>query len=676
MKKTIQAFFAKKLQGQALVELLLVIGIAAIFLPGLLTALVASREGQAQQDQRVEAVALMRETEEVVRSVREKGWNAFATNGTFHPAISGSAWSFAPGSEVINGLTRQLVISDVYRDSNGVVVQSGGTKDSSTKKVTITVSWIQPRIASVTSAMYVTRYVQNVANRETSVADFNDGTKSNVTVGSANGGEIQLAANTKGKWCEPVLSSVTIDLPQQPNAVSATEGHVYAASANTSGSFAHVLVSNSDPPSFTLHGKLTGYSARAVFGDPDYGYIATTNDSKEIVIVNLNQYSDTPNKIYAESGSFNSSGSTNGDAIFVLDNRGYMTAGAYLYVFDLSSKTGSRSQIGNRIQFANSGDKANEIYVRKIGSSTYAFVAIEGSTVDELKVINVTNHNQSSQWRVEGVINIEPNNCSSLESGRAVFVKPDGSRAYVSSVNDATFKEFFVINTSNKNSPSLVGGFATNPPCTNGGGYEANGMNPEQSVIVSLLENRALLVGTSGEEYQVLDLTNEASPTRCGGLEFNQGIYGVAAVKETDGDAFAYIITGDSGSDLKVIQGGPDGNYVESGTYESSTFDFGQEVALNRIAPTVNLPGSTDVTFQVAAAHAVNGSCTDASFTYVGPDGTGNTYFPSSGGPIPLSEDGSGFENPARCVRYKAFLTTTNYSNTPSVYEVTINYSP
>ncbi len=670
-------------KGQALVELLLVIGISAIFLPALLTALVASREGKAQQEQRVEAVALMRETEEVVRSVREKGWNLFSVNGTYHPAVTGNAWSFGSGPETINGLTRELVISDVYRDQNGVVVTSGGSIDTSTKKVTVTVSWTQPRPSQVTSTLFVTRYMQNIVNQETTVEDFNDGTKQNVAVTPDGGGAIVLAANTKGKWCEPVLSSATIDLPEQANAIYATEGNVYASSSNSNGSFAHVSVGNTDPPTFTLNGKLTGYNAREVYGDDDWGYIATTDNTREIVIINLKEFSNHSQKIFRQEGYFNSSGSTNGDTIFVLNNRGYMTAGNYLYVFDLSSKSGSRPQIGNRINFANSGDRANEIYVRQVGGSTYVYVAIEGSTVDELKIINVTNHTRSSEWRVQGVINIEPNNCSSLESGKAVFVKPDGTRAYVSSVNDASFKEFFVIDTSNKSRPSLVGGFATRPHCTNGGGYEAGGMDPEQSVVVSLLENRALLVGrdttpdsVDAEEYQVLDLTNEASPSRCGGLQFDQGIYGVAAVKESDGDAYAYLITGDASSDLKVVQGGPDGNYLEEGTYESDTFDFGQEVALNRLAPVSIVPASTEIRFQVAATDPVGGSCNSVTFSYVGPDGTSNTYFPATGGAIPLSDDGEGFENPAQCVRYKAYLSTTDYNTSPSIHDVSINYSP
>lgn len=684
--------------GQSLVELLLAIAFAGIILPVLIVSFVSSREGKPQQEQRIQAVSLLKETQEAVRSVREQGWSAFSVDGTYHPVATASAWSLAPGIEVANGFTRSLVISSVTRDaSTGAIVSSGGVPDVSTKKVTASVSWSGPLGSSVSATMYLTRYLGNLGYQETTQAQFTQGTLTTANVTNTNGGEVILATNTKGQWCGPNLSLAAVTLPGVPNAVYATEGNIYAATGQTSlssqDSFAHVTVANTDPPTSTLSGKLRGYQTTAVFGEPGWGYIATTNNTKEVVIANLAQYDDTPNKILHEQGYFNtttnpgSSDSSDANALFVTtdvngNQRGYVTAANYLYVFNLSSKTGSRPRIGNRIQFANSGDRAGGIYVRNSGGSTYAFIAVIGSTPEELKIVNVTNHTISSQWRVVGDINIEPNNCSSLESGKSVYVTTDGTRAYVSSTNDANFKEFFTINTTSKSNPTLVGGFASNPPCTNGGGYETGGMDPAQSFVVPGVLNRAILVGTdatggaNSQEYQILDLTNEANPTQCGGLQLDQGVYGIAAVKETDGDAYAYIITGDAGNQLKIIQGGPDGVYLDAGVYESPIFDAGYQRVFNRISASTTLPAQTNVQFQVAVAEAVAGSCTGATFDYVGPDGTPATYFPATGGTIPQNDDGSDYENPGRCVRYKAFLSTTDYNATPIINDVTVNYSP
>lgn len=673
--------------GQTILELLIVMALLAILLPVLIGGFISSREGRGQQKKRIEANQILLEMKTGIDSVREKGWSNINTNGTFHLATDGFTWSLVSGTEVSDGFTKIITISSVNRDANNMIVSTGGTTDPATKKVSILISWGSPIPYSITSSYYLTRFLDNDAYEQSTQAEFDTGTLSNVITTNTTGGEVTLAANVKGKWCEPQLASVTIDLPGTPRAITAREGHIYAATSQTAGggvdSFAHVLVANTDPPSFTLHGKFQDYQANAVFGDENWGYVATTNNSKEIVIINLNVYSNIPNKTYQEAGYFNTpSSSLDGDTIFVYNNRGYMTAGNRLYVFNLSSKTGSRAQIGNYITFANSGDRANEIYVREVSGQVYVYIAIEGSTVDEMKIANVTNHTISSQWRIVGVINIEPNNCSALESGKAIYVNPAGSRAYVSSVNDTSFKEFFVINTSNKSSPSLVGGFATNPPCTNGGGYEAGGLNPEQSVVVSALENRAILVGTDATgdlvdapEYQVLNIENEATPSLCGSLQFNQGIYGVAAVKESDGDAYAYLITGDSSNELKVVQGGPDGNYVESGVYESASFDAGYSTIFNNILPTYTEPADTTVEIQVAVADAVSGSCDSANYQYVGPDGTSNTYF-TEFSVLPQNDDGSGYENPGRCMRYRIYLETTNYSATPVVDSISINYSP
>ncbi len=46
-------------KGQSLVELLITMGLAAVFLPALLTGLATTRAGRAQQDQRMQATLLV-----------------------------------------------------------------------------------------------------------------------------------------------------------------------------------------------------------------------------------------------------------------------------------------------------------------------------------------------------------------------------------------------------------------------------------------------------------------------------------------------------------------------------------------------------------------------------------------------------------------------------------------
>jgi len=104
-------------------------------------------------------------------------------------------------------------------------------------------------------------------------------------------------------------------------------------------------------------------------------------------------------------------------------------------------------------------------------------------------------------------------------------------------------------------------------------------------------------------------------------------------------------------------------------------------VAFNRFSATVNQLSQTTIKLQVAAAAAVSGSCTDAVFTYVGPNGSASDYFYPSGNSIsasvPISSSGPGsYINPGRCFRYKVFFTTSDILQSPTLYDFSVNYSP
>ena len=160
-------------KGQSLVELLLTIGLASILLPALITGLVTSREGKAQKSQRVKAVSLLRETQEAVRSIRNRDWSNIFVNGTYYPVISGTQWASASGSITTDGFTQSYTVSDVNRDSSGAIVTPpSGTLDPSTKKIDITVSWTQPYASSVDSPLYLTRWRDNLSYTETTQAQL------------------------------------------------------------------------------------------------------------------------------------------------------------------------------------------------------------------------------------------------------------------------------------------------------------------------------------------------------------------------------------------------------------------------------------------------------------------------------------------------------------------------
>lgn len=618
-------------KGQSLVELLVAIAVAAVMIPAILVGFVSSREGQAQQSQRLLAVPLLKEAEEAVRSVREKGWSNIATNGTYNPIVSGGTWGLATGSASTNGYTRSIAISDV------------SPLDPSIKKIVATVSWNTPFASSVSSTTYLSRYISNAEFIQTTQADFNVGSKSGVTVTNTSGGEVVLGAGGSADWCNPNASIIAqLDLPKSgiANAISAYEGKAIAGTGeNASGvSLASINISNTNPPVPTIAGTFDGYKTNDVYLDNNYGYIATDTNAKEVIIVDLISHQ--------EVGYFNTPRIDDARSIYVLGNRGYVTAGNYLYIFDLTSKTGSRPQVGNDLFFLGS---ATSVVVK----GNYAYVSLASSII-EMQIIDISN---PQSWQNTGWANVNGTD------GKRVFVNQSNTRAYLATSADESKREFFIIDISQKTGarPTV-------------GSYEANTMNPTSLSIVP--GNKALLVGSGGEEYQVIDIANEANPVRCGGLQINTGIRGVVGVLESDSDAYSYIVTGDVSSEFKVIEGGPGGSFATSGTFESSTFDATTSAGFNRFVVNGNKPSQTTMTFQVAAvdANPGTGNCTGATFSFVGPDGTVGTFFATSSA-IPVSIGGN-FRNPARCFRYKAFLETSDPSQSPALYDMTVNYSP
>ncbi|MBI2613773.1 MAG: hypothetical protein HYW62_03295 [Candidatus Levybacteria bacterium] len=646
-------------RGQSLVEIVLAMGLAAILLPALLTGLVSSREGKAQQTQRIQAVYLLNETVDAVRSVREKGWTSFAVNGTFHPVISGSTWTLATGSANINSFTQRVDIEDVQRASSGAIVTSGGSVDPSSKKVDIEISWTQPYASTVSASLFITRYLDNNSFTQTTVADFETGTKSGTVVTNTNGGEVTLGAGGNGDWCKPGQFIVaSLDLPKQgvADAITAIEGKTFVGTGdNSSGvSFANVAISNTNPPVPSIDGTFDGYKTNGVFGETDYAYIATDDPHKEVVIIDL-RTKDANNK-YSEVGFFDAPTNKKGDQVWVLGDVGYMITEKKLYSFDLSSKSGSRSLLDP--DGVTVGDGTRVVVV-----GSYAYVTIKGSNI-ELQIVDVSNPNNLT---IVGQADLTGKDAKDL------FVNTTGTRVYLVTGKQDALPEFFIVDTSVKtgNRPVI-------------GSYDANGMDPKAVTVVP--SNRAIIVGKEGtegsEEYQVIDISNESSPVRCGGLNLGdqdgKKINGIAAVLEADGDAYSYIMTGDASSEFKIIEGGPEGAYASSGTFISGVFDSGYSTAFNRFDTSINRPNSTDLQFQIAVSPEVSGNCDGASFSFVGPDATSSTFFTTS--------ETSGVQtfnfavpiniNPGQCFKYKAFFSTTDSLSTPIFYDMTGNYSP
>jgi prepilin-type N-terminal cleavage/methylation domain-containing protein len=635
------------MKGFSLIETIVALGIFAIVVSSTIELFLVSQETRVFGENKIQASFLINEYLESLKNIKRANWEALVNGRYIINSTSGAlSLESTAGDETIGDYHRYLTIEGTLRDSLGKLVETGGTNDPSTKKVTVFISWEGLHPGNLSQTIYLTRYLDNLAWTQTSEAEFKAGTNDKTTVINNEGGEVVLGAGGQAQWCAPVLSAAELDLPKQgvANAISAVEGHVSVGTGeNSSGvSYAHVTVTDTHPPVPTIAGTFNGYKTNDIWGDNHYAYLATNNNQKEVVILDISQ---AP---YSEIGYFNIPGSNNASSVFVSGNKGYVTAGWWLYVFDLTSKSGSRPQLGTRFFMLGSG---TSIVVK----GNYAYVSLAGSLI-EMQIIDITNPNYifSLGWAdVNG------------RDGKRVFINDTSTRAYLATNSDPSLREFFIIDISSKS--------GSRPTISS---YEADGMDPTSLAVVP--GNKAIIVGKGGEEYQVIDITTEANPTRCGGINIDSGINGITAVLEADGDAYSYIITGDASSELKIIEGGPGGQYASAGVFESQTLNVNHLSAFNRFFANFNLPSQTTIKFQVAVKDPTSGSCsgvTFASLDFVGPDGTSLTYFTSEAA-IPLNDDGAGFENPGQCFRFRAYLETADSSQTPTLYDFTVNYSP
>lgn len=106
------------------------------------------------------------------------------------------------------------------------------------------------------------------------------------------------------------------------------------------------------------------------------------------------------------------------------------------------------------------------------------------------------------------------------------------------------------------------------------------------------------------------------------------------------------------------------GVYASSGTLESSSFDTGtaSTTYTTLFWNPLSQSASTSVAFQIATNND------DATWNYVGPDGTAATYFTAPGTTINAAQSNN------RYLRYKMYLSTATTTITPVVSNVTVNY--
>ena len=171
---------------------------------------------------------------------------------------------------------------------------------------------------------------------------------------------------------------------------------------------------------------------------------------------------------------------------------------------------------------------------------------------------------------------------------------------------------------------------------------------------------------TSGTTYAIVTrlLTNRTTGTYAVLRSSNANAYTSGAMYTSSNSGSSWTVNSyDAGFKTYMTTG-----YQSAGTLVSSIKDANP--AANKIPMWSSLawngttPANTTLRFQVAASSSSSGP-----FNFVGPDGTSSTYFTSSNASLTPQFDG------LRYLQWKAYLSTTNSANTPSLADATVCFN-
>ena len=505
----------RKQLGSSLVEVLVAIALTGIMLPAFAEAVLTADAARPNATQRLQALSIEREATEAVRIAREANWNNVATNGTYHPVIAGNTWTLVSGSATTNGFTTQIVISDTQRNTSGAIVSSGGTVDTSTKHVVVTVSWTTPFNNAVSSETYLSRWQKNASWTQTTQTDFNGGTFSKTLSTNNSGGEVQLDPNAGTSWASPTQIG-SLDISGTTNAngvyVDATTARAYVV--NGAGLS---VIDVSTPASPVLLGTFNaGVQINSVKVSGNYAYLASTSNTAGLTIVDVSNPAAP-----TQAATLDLPGTTNALTIYLNGNYAYIgrafsaTAGnAEFVVVDVSTPT-----VPTVVGSLDLNAAVNSIKV----SGNYAYLATAVTTA-ELTVLDISNPASPASvgtFATTGAV-------------AATNVAYDGTYVYLTEVANASGPEFFILNASNPASISQVGTYEM------GGTINA----------VDVADNNAFLAtAVTGQQFAVLDISNPASPTLEG-----------SASQSTDNNLFfsndiVYVASTSNTAELTVMGG-------------------------------------------------------------------------------------------------------------------------
>ena len=613
-------------EGFSILEAVIAMALFMLLATAVVGIFVIGSQGSKQGVEYVVAAGYLQEATEAVRSIRNRDY-AEITAGTYGLDTSSGYYEFDGTSDVLDEYTRTITIEDVERDGSNNIVASGGADDPNTKRVTVNITWdtLTGKNQNVDHVFYIHNFVSEVTWVQDLTSEFDSGNFHSSDSASSDDGEVVL----RGMQADWSGLSVAYDVDLEGNGdrvalyYDETQDLLFSLSENTTDNeFQAIQVHGSSTATPT---ELRGFDVGGANGTDfvisgDYAYIATEDNSAEIMVVDIFTMTQVNTIDLAGNGDATGVDITGSTLVIVRDNSG----DEEMYFYDVSTPEGTLTELGST--------ELSENMTDVVVSSSYAFATSTDNT-DELFVVRISDYTEVNTVNLTGDENA---NALTLVGSNLYIVKnddgseedvylldvssPEGSITTTSSLDTGTDNNDIVIDadedfafvatddnseevlvidlssftatqTGNTNSNSNANAIAqfggqlfvgTDDDSrelalfkTNEGGWDfpaligsANKSGNHDAYSIDVDGTFAYL-GTdangSDDELFIYDISTPSSPTLLGSFDVGADVYDLDA----DGD-YVYLATADNSRELDIIDVSTKSSPVRVGSYNMS----------------------------------------------------------------------------------------------------------
>lgn len=611
----------KKTSGIALVEAMLAMAIFAIFSIGAFYLSIDTVQRDTKISMNTEALLYAQEGIEATKSIGNRNF-LLLENGDHGLLLSGGAWNFALAPETISAeYSRTITVSDVYRNGSGNIDEAGTILDPDTKKITSEVTWTQkgiiPRTVSLDS------YITNWKGDDwvmTTCTEFNAGTfedTENMEEESPPDDncsiKLALVEDASGFFSSANVGKHAKDVVVDGN-------YAYLAVDDMSKGLQIVNVSTPNSPVIVAT-KDISEKGKTITKDGNYVYVGIREKSHNgVKILNVSNplSPQLSSSIHTEH---------DGNALKVLGNYLYLGIEHYTSSFlsyDITNK--SSPVLKDTINF---GDEVQAIKI----SGNYAYVGLDDDN-HGFRVVNISNPLNMTE-----IANLDLN-----EEVNAITIS--GSLAFVGT--EKHDESLQVVDISTPGNPELIKS------------VDVNGEIKDLAIQGDYLY---AAVDETHEGLAAINISNPYNPT----LAYSLNVSGKGTGIDAD-ENYIYVTTDTANKGLVIIGATVEG-IATNGTYTSTILDTESEnPRYNFIEWEFTNTASGSIKFQLRTADSEENI---ESATWVGKDGTDQTYYENSRTIIELDPGRSG----ERYCQFKAFVSSDGVSS-PTLESVKINFTP